>query len=312
MQLIFVDDASTDNGQTWNCILEFERQYPEQVVALHLEENLRQGGARNIGLEYAQADYIGYVDGDDWLESTMYELLYQRMLEYDCDIVDCRLMQDYPDGRTYVFPKEKNRFDNVEKSIMEGGTHWIQLFRTGHYGGGIVTGLYRKALLLESGLSFPEKIFYEDNYWESILLLFVKRYYHIAEDLYHYRQREDSTVHKKNASHHLDRLKIEEMKLQTYKELHVYERFISEIEQEFLKDYYCQTLLTIFAKYDIPPYEAFCHMTKRVKELLPNYKNSELAQTQGMNQVLLSLIEQDLDERQFYEIGKIIMSYYGK
>ena len=58
---------------------------------VHLDENIRQGGARNVGLEYAQADYIGYVDGDDWLESAMYERLYQCMKEYNCDIVDCRM-----------------------------------------------------------------------------------------------------------------------------------------------------------------------------------------------------------------------------
>ena len=88
LQLIFVDDASDDGGETWNCLLEFESHYPEQVTVVHLDENIRQGGARNVGLEYAQADYIGYVDGDDWLESAMYERLYQCMKEYNCDIVD--------------------------------------------------------------------------------------------------------------------------------------------------------------------------------------------------------------------------------
>jgi glycosyltransferase involved in cell wall biosynthesis len=312
LQLIFVDDASTDDGKTWNCILEFEKQYPTQVVALHLAENLRQGGARNAGLEYATADYIGYVDGDDWIEPTMYEHLYQRMKEYDCDIVDGRVMLEYPSGYVYVHHAVEDRFDQVEKSIIEGGEHWTDLFSGAGYGGGIVTGLYRKALLLESGVRFPEKILYEDNYWAEVITLFVKRYFHLAEDLYHYRQREDSTVHKKNAGHHLDCLKIEEMKLVTYKELHVYERFTDQIEGEFLKNYYCQTLLKILSKYDDPPYDVFCQMNRRVRELFPDYKNHELARTEGMYQVLLGLIERDLDEEQFREIGKIILSYYGR
>ena len=69
---------------------------------------------------------------------------------------------------------------------------------------GVVTGLYKKELLLKSGVKFPDKILYEDNYWVAILMLYVKRYFHLAEDMYHYRQREDSTVHKKNAMHHVD------------------------------------------------------------------------------------------------------------
>lgn len=68
-----------------------------------------------MGLEYAQADYIGYVDGDDWLESAMYERLYQCMKEYNCDIVDCRMMRDYPNGRTYIYHKMPNRLDAEER-----------------------------------------------------------------------------------------------------------------------------------------------------------------------------------------------------
>lgn len=312
LQLIFVDDASDDDGATWKCILAFEKQYPQSVTAVHLDENLRQGGARNVGLEYAKADYIGYVDGDDWLESTMYERLYECIRKYDCDIADCRLMHDYPDGRTYVYQHMENRLDAEEKSILDGGTHWTDRFRGEGYGGGIVTGLYHRALLEESGVRFPEKILYEDNYWEAILLLSVKRYFHLAEDLYHYRQRADSTVHKRNAWHHLDRLAIEEMKLEAYHTLGVYDRYQKIVEQEFLKEYYCQTLLTMFTKYDNPPYEIFCHMNRRVKELFPDYKKSALAQTNGMDAVLLGLIDRDLDEAQFMEIRKIILSYYGK
>ena len=53
-------------------------------------------------------------------------------------------------------------------------------------------------------------------------------------------------------------------------------------------------------------------MNRRVKELFPDYKKSALAQTNGMDAVLLGLIDRDLDEAQFMEIRKIILSYYGK
>lgn len=65
LQCIFVDDASTDNGSTWECIKQFERKHPQEVVAIHLDENLSQGGAKNVGIGYAKADYIGFVDSDD-------------------------------------------------------------------------------------------------------------------------------------------------------------------------------------------------------------------------------------------------------
>ena len=73
MELIFVDDASTDH--TWDMIQTIENQYPQNVVAIHCDENGRQGKARNIGMSYAAADYIGFVDSDDWVEANMYEIL---------------------------------------------------------------------------------------------------------------------------------------------------------------------------------------------------------------------------------------------
>ena len=32
IELIFVDDASTDGGATWNMLQEFERAYPESII----------------------------------------------------------------------------------------------------------------------------------------------------------------------------------------------------------------------------------------------------------------------------------------
>ena len=52
IELIFVDDASTDEDATWNMLQEFERAYPESIMILKLEENMRQGGARNVALQY--------------------------------------------------------------------------------------------------------------------------------------------------------------------------------------------------------------------------------------------------------------------
>ena len=67
IELIFVDDASTDEDATWNMLQEFERAYPESIKILKLEENMRQGGARNVALQYATGEYIAFVDADDFV-----------------------------------------------------------------------------------------------------------------------------------------------------------------------------------------------------------------------------------------------------
>ncbi len=69
LEIILVDDCSTD--ATWEKLTAIEAAYPESVMIIHCDENGHQGTARNIGLTYASAPYIGFVDSDDWIEPDM-------------------------------------------------------------------------------------------------------------------------------------------------------------------------------------------------------------------------------------------------
>lgn len=309
LELIFVDDASTDDGRTWAQILAFEQKYPNNVAAIHLEENRCQGGARNVGLEYASADYIGYLDPDDWIDANMYLSLYMKALQYQCDVVDCRTVMAYPDGTMVVRTPVEDRYDEKESSIVEGGKHWMDCFLSSNYGGGIVTGIYRRELLLQSGVSFPEHMKYEDNYWQAVLLLYVKKYYHMGADMYFYRQNMQSTMHKRNQNYHFDRLEIERQKLQVYKELGVFERFQKEIERDFLVSYYVNTLLIFWSDFDVPPYKMFCRMQKEIKELFPEYKSNPYLVPDSMLGTLVELIGMSVTEDEFIAIGKNVMRY---
>ena len=87
IELIFVDDASTDEGATWNMLQEFERAYPESIMILKLEENMRQGGARNIALQYATGEYIAFVDADDFVADNFLLETYEKAKDSDADII---------------------------------------------------------------------------------------------------------------------------------------------------------------------------------------------------------------------------------
>ena len=69
-EILVVNDGSPDRSQ--DIIDEYSRRYPEKVVSL-VKENGGQGSARNMALEIAKGEYIGFVDSDDWVDVTMYE-----------------------------------------------------------------------------------------------------------------------------------------------------------------------------------------------------------------------------------------------
>ncbi len=73
LEIILVNDASTD--QTFQMLCKWEQKYPESIMVINLEENGKQGRARNIGIEYASGEFIGYVDIDDTIDPHMYDKL---------------------------------------------------------------------------------------------------------------------------------------------------------------------------------------------------------------------------------------------
>lgn len=93
IEIILVDDASTDNGATWKIIMKYEQLYPDAIIAIPLEQNLRQGGARNVGLVYAGGEYLMFCDADDWLAPEAMEHLYKRAKEYDADVVQFQMKE---------------------------------------------------------------------------------------------------------------------------------------------------------------------------------------------------------------------------
>ena len=91
IEIILVDDASTDNGATWEVIMKYEQLYPDTIIAISLEQNLRQGGARNVGISYAGGEYLVFCDADDWMSLKALEHVYRKAKEVDADVAKRKL-----------------------------------------------------------------------------------------------------------------------------------------------------------------------------------------------------------------------------
>lgn len=224
MQIILVNDASTDN--TLEKLLLWETRYSDNILVITYEQNLRQGGARNMGLNYATGDYIGFVDSDDWIEPDMYEVLVKEMFEGGYDVVNCQLIRDK---------------GNDEKSNFQ--PEW----------GGIVTGLYDRELIYGHNIVFPENVSYEDNYWGSLIKRYVKNSYRIERPLYHYFINQNSTVTSRNSISQLDRMDMETLLLDEYIKRGFFEKDNEQIFDEFLTRYFLNTWFIIFTRFDDVP-----------------------------------------------------------
>ena len=78
LEIILVDDGSTDGTGELCDKLGSE---DSRIRVLH-KENGGSSSARNLGLEAAVGEYVGFVDSDDYIEPDMYERLLKGIKDY--------------------------------------------------------------------------------------------------------------------------------------------------------------------------------------------------------------------------------------
>ena len=94
LEIILVDDGSPD---TCGKICDDYALKDGRIKVIH-KKNAGLSDARNVGIKEATGKYIGFVDGDDYIEKDMYKYLYNLIKENNADISICGVEEVYEDG----------------------------------------------------------------------------------------------------------------------------------------------------------------------------------------------------------------------
>ncbi|MCM1171690.1 MAG: glycosyltransferase [Clostridium sp.] len=294
LEIILVNDASTDNSL--DKLKEWEQKFPDSVLVVTYDENLMQGGARNIGVQYASADYIAFVDMDDWLELDAYEVLLKYTDNQRFDVVRGKYV-DNINGKD-IYHKNGKREDVEYHFKPEANGYYLpNIDKIGNIGeyGSVWSGIYRKSMITDNEIWFPEHMIYDDNYWCCVLNFYVSSLYIVDKVIYHYFRHPDSVFHEEKSLRHLDRLKSELLILDAYKERGLFDLCKEQLEYNFVGRFFIDTLVLIFWRFDTLPKgfdDTFEFMRQKVLELFPDYKkNPEIQQITPPLNELLRLLE---------------------
>lgn len=101
LEIIVVDDGSTDNSK------EVLKKYShnDKIKLIYNKKNSGLSYSRNVGLENAMGDYIGYIDSDDYVDLDYYEKLMQAIIENKADIAICDMKIVDEETNTEVISK---------------------------------------------------------------------------------------------------------------------------------------------------------------------------------------------------------------
>ena len=130
IEIILVNDGSTDDSEA--ICLEYAQRDPR--IVLVNKENGGLASARQAALKVAKGQYFCVCDSDDWVDTFMYECLFNKAIETGADIVMCDYWIEYSDGRQDSFSYNKDIGD--EPDLLDAALNnrlpcsmWNKLFK---------------------------------------------------------------------------------------------------------------------------------------------------------------------------------------
>lgn len=196
-ELILINDGSTDGTRK---ILEECREEDKRLKVIH-QENSGPGAARNVGIREARGEYIGFVDGDDYIDKEMYEKLLNVVVNNKVEMVMCGYTEKRDEDEIVVRANLQDREILFQKDIEDSIiSTFIKNVNFGYFA--LWNKIYYKEFLLENDLFIEEDRKQGEDWWFNIRVFCkLQSVVYIDEPLYYYiRQNSESLMNAYNES----------------------------------------------------------------------------------------------------------------
>lgn len=194
LEIILVDDGSTDRCAE---ICDLYAKKDNRIKVIH-KPNGGLVSARKAGLEASLGEYIGYVDGDDWVGPGYYESLYTSIVTSGADIVCAGQTRD-------LFAKSVSflnyipiglycgeELEKLKASMLSYG----DFYRTG-ISTYVWNKLFKRSILYDNQMQVDNRISIGEDAAVTYPAIMKCESVYVTDCVaYHYRQREDSMLKK--------------------------------------------------------------------------------------------------------------------
>lgn len=180
IEIICINDGSTDNSLE---ILEKFAKEDSRIKVLS-QENAGLSVTRNNGIKAATGEYIGFVDSDDYVDSSFYEKLYTAAKNNNADLSCATIIRKRPDTEKYrvhyteekIYTELKDKLETC--SIPKCCYVWNKIYRTE----------------LIKDYPFKTGVYFEDVLWTPEVLKRANKLVSVPEVNYYYMVNKNSIV----------------------------------------------------------------------------------------------------------------------
>lgn len=200
LQILLIDDGSSDGSG------EICDQYAKMDRRIEVVHTANRGlvAARKMGLEHSVGDYIGFVDGDDYIESNMFEILLNEIIGCDADFVNMGYIKEGKEGSTNAFGEENKLYNLGSLKEREEFliNHVFRAEKKNFFNYSIWSKLYKRELIKDCYFLLRDDQQYgEDMLNLCLCILQSSRIKQSDYHLYHYVVKDNSMSHLPNSEY---------------------------------------------------------------------------------------------------------------
>ncbi len=185
LELILINDGSSDNSGK---ICDEFKEKDSRVKIVH-QKNMGVSVARNVGLDVSEGKYIGFIDGDDYIESDMYEFLYNNIKKNEAEVAICGIANIFmKNNGSEKLTRQISDFSGVK--VLNGEEAFSESLKSKIFSVNPVNKLFDKKLF--DGKRFPEGKISEDAFLIPKVLLKANKVVCSSDIKYYYIRHENS------------------------------------------------------------------------------------------------------------------------
>ena len=266
LEFILVNDGSTDTTE------DIIKTYKDKRIKYFKNKNQGIGKTRNFGIEKSTGKYIMFVDSDDYLEKNACEILYNKAINTNSDLVVCDFYKVYENEEL-----EEVRLIDFKQTSLKKMPSLINKINLSPW-----NKIYKRELITSNNLKFIENLKYEDAPFVLQSVFYAKNISKVNECLNYYviHGNSETTVRDKKC---FDILKIIDIIRDDLKKEEYLKEELDKLTVRIVTNYTIQQRMQKDKKIGMEFIDkAFAYLEKEV----PDYKSNKYYPGRGIKRII--------------------------